>query len=515
MIMWEFVKIEDTPRPTYKKLGEGTYGKIMTTSDPHIVFKKWRKCQDDVIPTDFIREFVAASAIQSNDHKPLAISLTPLGIYYPRYQMNLNECLSLGYFKGNQTKTRIIMKSLLQIMEEAHHKGISHRDLKTPNILISLDEDPQIRVAICDWGMSAFHGSYRHHCVQTLWWRAPEVLLMDKYDHRIDIWSLGLIYYEIMVGVPLVRGQNEFDQFKLICKITGDINEKNYPGLTNTPGYIHLKRNNVWPHTARDVTWQEKLDPRDSKIVSKMLDKNQKKRPECSDLLCDVTAIHDDDLQSMLDGTNHAEENNKKADDVKSESLHFSEIILIPVDRAHMIFKVAYLLKYQIDIVFLALEISNRYLIEAKASPHRSHYCTSGPTIRRVPKVSGLQQLVNSKRANTELRKDEWTALLIATLTIAATLYERSVHSRRLLNMINVREEMYSKFLVDVLMRVPSILDIVPQCGVIDPKEKDKWISKAEMYVEMSQRDQLRDKLDKMTWVPKKRTYREGTVCDN
>jgi serine/threonine protein kinase len=79
-----------------------------------------------------------------------------------------------------------------------------HRDLKPCNILISEDGKT---VKLADFGLARSFGlalkTYTHEVV-TLWYRAPEVMLGTKiYSPAIDMWSLGCIFYELIVGKPL------------------------------------------------------------------------------------------------------------------------------------------------------------------------------------------------------------------------------------------------------------------------------------------------------------------------
>lgn len=64
---------------------------------------------------------------------------------------------------------------------------------------------------------------YTLHCIMlyleyvaTRWYRAPELLLGDKYGRAVDVWSIGCIIGELSDGQPLFPGESEIDQLMVI-----------------------------------------------------------------------------------------------------------------------------------------------------------------------------------------------------------------------------------------------------------------------------------------------------------
>ncbi|MCH9671756.1 MAG: protein kinase [Gammaproteobacteria bacterium] len=84
-------------------------------------------------------------------------------------------------------------------LSKAHHQGIWHRDLKPANLIVSPDE----RLTILDFGIAKMRGMELTSAgvrLGTLAYMAPEQLRAEDVDQRADIWALGSILFEMLVG---------------------------------------------------------------------------------------------------------------------------------------------------------------------------------------------------------------------------------------------------------------------------------------------------------------------------
>lgn len=104
--------------------------------------------------------------------------------------------------------SREVVWALLCALDYMHTNGIIHRDLKMDNILMFEGDIPMI----IDFGASRIiHEHTRVSSqVQTYTYRAPEVFARKRYDHKIDIWSLGIIAMSLLLGYNPVYHYEEY-----------------------------------------------------------------------------------------------------------------------------------------------------------------------------------------------------------------------------------------------------------------------------------------------------------------
>ncbi|KAG6865846.1 hypothetical protein C0991_011178 [Blastosporella zonata] len=106
-----------------------------------------------------------------------------------------NGCLEERYVS-------VIVREVLVGLSYLHKVPIIHRDIKAANILVTATG----KVVICDFGVSALlatSSSKRNTLTGTPHWMAPELLQnLPVYDTKADIWSLGIVVYEMIKGTP-------------------------------------------------------------------------------------------------------------------------------------------------------------------------------------------------------------------------------------------------------------------------------------------------------------------------
>ncbi|MBN2365392.1 MAG: hypothetical protein EH225_05425, partial [Calditrichaeota bacterium] len=114
--------------------------------------------------------------------------------------------------RGDVLTIAEIIDYALQIAEglkAAHQKGIVHRDIKSSNIMITDDG----RVKIMDFGLArvgqGIHLTKEQSTLGTTAYMSPEQIRGDTVDHRTDIWSWGVVLYEMVTGHLPFKGEYE------------------------------------------------------------------------------------------------------------------------------------------------------------------------------------------------------------------------------------------------------------------------------------------------------------------
>ncbi|EPY27973.1 hypothetical protein STCU_01622 [Strigomonas culicis] len=186
---------------------------------------------------------------------------------------------------------RDFTRQMLHALCSCHNSRIIHRDLKPGNILISDYKDKQtgdtrFSVKLADFGLArTFEMSLQTytHEVMTLWYRSPEIILGERhYTPAADVWSVGCIVAEMVLGYSLFRGENSRDQLDKVFYVVGTPTEETWPGVTKLPGYDNtFKIYRVAPLSQRLPDYDKKA----AEFIAYLLVANPRNRPTIPNIL--------------------------------------------------------------------------------------------------------------------------------------------------------------------------------------------------------------------------------------
>lgn len=273
-----------------RKLGSGTYGdvfKAFDTTRNHLVAIKHIKVTRRGIglPSAALREI---TVLQELRH-PNIVRLEDVAIDFPRcgaialvFEYLDTDLSKLIRYERNMCRAgvKLYMHQLLSGLAHCNERCVMHRDIKPANILLDRSTNT---LKLADFGLARHHGipiSAFTHEVVTLWYRSPEILLgAAEYDSSVDVWSLGCVFAELAIGMPLFPGNNEIDQIFKIFKVLGT------PSPASELG--QLKHFNAqFPNFPRtDLAAITRLPPLGVDLLMRMLDYSPSRRISASDAL--------------------------------------------------------------------------------------------------------------------------------------------------------------------------------------------------------------------------------------
>jgi serine/threonine protein kinase len=125
-----------------------------------------------------------------------------------------------GYLKQSvrfpEDRSAFYVEQLTHALVYCHRKHVIHRDIKPENLLL----DHRGNLKIADFGWSVHAPSLRRKTLcGTLDYLPPEMVEGQPHDANVDIWSLGVLAYEFLVGNPPFEAQSHTDTYKRIAKV--------------------------------------------------------------------------------------------------------------------------------------------------------------------------------------------------------------------------------------------------------------------------------------------------------
>jgi serine/threonine protein kinase len=270
------------------KIGGGSFGAVylVKEKDTNKVYAMKKFYLDNLGNGGAKKQYEILSKFNhENIHKVIDMFIAPNKNQYlitPYYQNNLYN------YTSKKLPEKVIKQIIFQVVcgvNYLHSLKYIHRDIKPDNILISSEG----KIILTDFDLCRQESKGKDdpmtRTAVTLYYRAPELFFGDSYyGNKIDIWSIGCVFAELIIGKPIFKANNELGTLSNIIEIIGCPSEENWPGVSQLPNYL--------PFTGGEFKLGKMLEEgglskEGIDIVTKMLMLDPKKRPSCEEILKD------------------------------------------------------------------------------------------------------------------------------------------------------------------------------------------------------------------------------------
>ncbi|GAB4813165.1 hypothetical protein N2152v2_000211 [Parachlorella kessleri] len=154
------------------------------------------------------------------------------------------------YTKNEQRMPLILVKlyvyQMLRALAHIHTMGVCHRDIKPQNLLVNINTHA---LKLCDFGSAKalVRGEPNISYICSRYYRAPELIFgAVDYTVAIDVWSVGCVMAELLLGVPLFPGESGVDQLVEIIKVLGTPTREEIHAMN--PNYTEFKFPQIKAH---------------------------------------------------------------------------------------------------------------------------------------------------------------------------------------------------------------------------------------------------------------------------
>lgn len=210
-------------------LGEGGMGRVYLARDLELNRQVVVKVMHDHIAADptFRERFERETKLMTRLSHPYVVTLYDASVRDPvgPNRESASPCIIMEYIKGINLDTLLarngrftparvgrLIGQLCEALQAAHDLDVIHRDLKPANIMVIDADTPREKIKVMDFGLAKQPGEMKKvtdtnvdFAVGTPGYMAPEQVRGEEIDYRSDLYSVGVIIYELLTGrLPFV-----------------------------------------------------------------------------------------------------------------------------------------------------------------------------------------------------------------------------------------------------------------------------------------------------------------------
>lgn len=226
-----------------KQIGKGAFGVVRlghnkATGDPVAVksiSKAKLSCKEDI---QDVQAEVAIMNLVAGHSNVVMLQSTHEDKDYVHIVMELcqggelfDHIVEAQHF--TERKAAHVFRKMVEVVNHCHELGVMHRDLKPENFLLTA-KTADSELKLTDFGLGVFfkHGERFRDLVGSPYYVAPEVL-RKNYSHQADMWSLGVILYILLSGLPPFWGDTEDQIFRMVLKGQIDFKSEPWPKISD------------------------------------------------------------------------------------------------------------------------------------------------------------------------------------------------------------------------------------------------------------------------------------------